>query len=90
MRQNDLFDAAPRSEPPQSQLPRLDDIRVRLGGAIRQLRESQTMPWRDDQLRSWQLLFQNMTNWLPADERLALQREFAAEVARLLPARAAE
>jgi hypothetical protein len=41
------------------------------------------MPWTPSQVRSWKHVFHNMANWLPAEEREQLRREFRDEMARL-------
>ena len=82
MSQLDLF-ATSKSKVSVSETPDPDAIRERLNGILRQLRAAERVPRTAAELRSWRLVFPNMANWLPADERDALRLQFTAEVARL-------
>jgi hypothetical protein len=82
MAQFDLF-ARGQLLPPVPQKPDVDKIRMLLDAAIRELRAADEMPWDSARLKSWHHVFQNMTKWLPAEERDELRRRFAAEISRL-------
>lgn len=41
------------------------------------------MPWDERKARMWQIVFPQMANWLPDDERNQLRFEFAQEIERL-------
>jgi len=41
------------------------------------------MPWPDRDARMWQIVFPQMTNWLPPDEAAQLRFAFAQEMQRL-------
>ena len=82
MGQLDLFGRS-RLAAPVPQKPDPEKIRAILRSAIQQLRTTKEMPWQPAELRSWQHVFQNMTKWLPADERSELCRTFDCEVSRL-------
>jgi len=82
MRQIDLFSAARvKLRVPQSPDP--DAVRERLNEVLQQLRSAESMPWEGSKLRSWQHVFHNMANWLPAEERDRLRQEFSREIERL-------
>ena len=81
MKQGDLFAVAGVARPPP-QSPDPDDIRERLSGVLEKPRAADEFPWTEEQLRSWRLVFHNMANWLPEDERDGLRQEFLDELAR--------
>lgn len=81
MQQTDLFAAASPACPPP--VPTPETVRPRLLTLLREVQEAETMPWRPTHLRAMELVFHNMANWLPADERDRLRAGFAAEIARL-------
>lgn len=58
-------------------------IRAKVRAVIDQLCGATEMPWDERKLRYHKIVMPQTTNWLPADERLELLREFDAEVARL-------
>lgn len=68
MTQLDLFGSGRLT----SSVPRKPDVeRIRriLTAAIGELQGADEMPWTPAQQRSWHHVFQNMTKWLPAEER---------------------
>jgi hypothetical protein len=69
--------------PPPSHLPDPDDIRRRLHALLAKAREAERMPWDERKARMWQIVFPQMANWLPDDERDQLRFEFAQEMERL-------
>jgi len=68
---------------PTSTAPSVDQVRARLEGLMKTLRDADTLPLTDKQLRFWQTVVPQMSNWLPDEERASVQREFAAQVQRL-------
>jgi hypothetical protein len=82
MTQIDLFSGSKAAEQ-ISQKPDPVRIRMLLGNALAEIRAAEQMPWTAPQLRTWGHLFNNMTKWLPEDERSNLVREFQIEVGRL-------
>ena len=68
---------------PVSHLPSTDEIRRRLHAVLAQARAAEHMPWDERKARMWQVLFPQMANWLPDDERDQLRFEFAQEIERL-------
>jgi len=81
--QSNLFEdgrmavSAPRSTPDSQAL------RDRLDRLLETLRNSQTMPLSDRDVRMWQTIVPNMTRWLPEDEANTIRSEFASEMERL-------
>ncbi len=69
--------------PPPSHLPDLEDIRRRLQSLLAKAREAERMPWDERKARMWQIVFPQMANWLPDDERDQMRFEFAQEMERL-------
>ncbi len=79
MNQLDMFGA---SAPEVAALPTAETVRPRLVEALELLRSTQDMPWTLPELRRWQVVFPQMTNWLPSDERAAMRAEFASLLGR--------
>ena len=69
--------------PPPNYLPDPDDIRQRLHVLLDKARTAERMPWDERKARMWQIVFPQMANWLPEDERDQLRFEFAQEIERL-------
>ena len=82
MNQIDLFAGTPRPAE-RSPIPDVGAIRSRLLEALETVRSADRMPWEPPLLRSWQIVFVNMSKWLPADERDRLRHEFEVEISRL-------
>ena len=82
MAQLDLFGRS-RMNPVVPQKPDLQKIRLLLGAALQELRAAKEMPWEASRLRSWHHVFQNMTKWLPPEERDEICRDFETQIARL-------
>jgi hypothetical protein len=82
MTQLDLFGCKPLVAS-TSQTPDLDMIRTLLSATLQELRGAMTMPWDAGRLKSWDLVFHNMTKWLPSEERDEFIRHFQMEVLRL-------
>ena len=80
-RQPDLF-AAPRAEP-DSVVPGEEDVRARLHALLATVEAAERMPWPPARARTNDLVFFNMANWLPRDERDALRARFSAQMTRL-------
>jgi hypothetical protein len=61
-----------------------DEIRRRLLGMLREIRAARTRsPWPPETTRLNQLIFPQMANWLPPEERDQLRFEFESELKRL-------
>ena len=69
--------------PARTSAPDSQAIRGRLGRLLETLRESESMPLSDKDIRMWQTVVPNMTRWLPDDEADAIKSEFANEMERL-------
>lgn len=59
--------------------PKPEDVRRRLNGIIRKLRESDELPWSLHEFRTWRIIFPQMTNWLPDEEAEELKEAFFVE-----------
>jgi hypothetical protein len=84
--QASLFgDSADRMAAPErrSHLPDPNDIRRRLHTLLATARDADRMPWDERKARMWQIVFPQMANWLPDDERDQLRFAFAQEIERL-------
>lgn len=81
--QGDLF--AGQERPKGNYIPvDIGLIRRRLLGMLAAVRASESgSPWPPETTRLYQLLFPQMSNWLPEDERERLRSEFVAELKRL-------
>lgn len=78
--ESELFDedAAPRmygADP--------EKVRARLHVILNEARSAQKLPWDARQLKLYQTIFHQMTNWLPESEAAQLRFEFEAELVRL-------
>ena len=83
--QGDLFgDAAPVGAAPQVDP---DVVRRRLHAMLAEVRAAHgRSPWPPETTRLNTLIFPQMANWLPAEEREQLCFDFAAELKRLAAA----
>lgn len=69
--------------PVQGFTPDPDSIRHRLQLVLLKAQRAETMPWPDREVRMWQTVFPQMTNWLPQREAEQLQLDFFREIERL-------
>jgi hypothetical protein len=77
-RQDDLFD-----RPRVSERSMPEDARERMQEILRQARSASTLPWDDRTTAIYEVIFPQMSKWLPPEEAAELLSEFKAEVARL-------
>ncbi len=77
-RQRNLFtaEATGATEIPK---PKPEDVRRRLKGIIRKLRESDELPFTLADFRSWRVVFPQMSRWLPDEEACELKEAFFRE-----------
>lgn len=84
--QGDLFGGFVQPGPLVPQVD-IDAVCERLLALLAELREAAGhMPWSAETARLNRVVFPQMANWLPADERAALVRDFEAELGRLAAA----
>ena len=57
--------------------------RIRLLALLRELRDANANPWTRQRTEVQQILFRQMSNWLPPDERDQLCAAFNVEIQRL-------
>lgn len=69
--------------PVQDFNPKPEDVRRRLHKVLEKARRARVMPWPEREVRMWQTVFPNMTNWLPQDEADQLRFAFAKEIEHL-------
>lgn len=86
--QPDLFVSEPDATLFDEQAPvpgRADPekIRLHLVTLLETARNAKKMPWPERDARMWQIVFPQMTNWLPPDEAAQLRLAFAQEMQRL-------
>ena len=81
--QGSLFGDGGMAAPARTSAPDPQAIRGRLGRLLETLRESESMPLSDKDMRMWQTVVPNMTRWLPDDEADSIKSEFANEMERL-------
>lgn len=60
-----------------------DEVRRELHALLAKARAAQSMPWPDREAGMWQVVFPQMSNWLPEDEAKQLCLEFEVELRRL-------
>lgn len=68
---------------PVSTVPNVEQVRARLESLMRTLRGADALPLTEKQLRFWQTVVPQMTNWLPPEEKAAICAEFDGHLARL-------
>lgn len=83
--QFDMFQTLDESQPEKRSVGRVDpeNVRRKLVGMLDELRGAEVMPWDYRKQRYNQVVFPQMTNWLPEDEAAEMKRVFAQEMARL-------
>ncbi len=70
--------------PPQSFEPDPDEIRQELHEILEEARgASDASPWDERTFKYHKVVFPQMANWLPADERDQLRFEFAQQIERI-------
>lgn len=63
--------------------PDPDRVRRRLTGVLEKARGAETMPWSARDAGMWEIVFPQMSRWLPEDEASQLCFAFAREIERL-------
>ena len=63
--------------------PDPERVRMKLQALLETARNADRMPWDDRKAGMWQIVFPQMANWLPDDERDQLRLAFAQEMDRL-------
>lgn len=83
--QFDMFQTLDASVPAKRVVGRVDpaNVRRKLLRMLDELRSAEVMPWDYRTQRYNQVVFPQMTNWLPEDEAAEMKRVFAAEIERL-------
>ena len=85
-RQGDLFrsddDASEERETP-TWYPDPDEVRADLHKILAEMRAAKSMPWDDDRVSLYRVIFPQMTGCLPEDEAAQLRFDFMNELARL-------
>lgn len=84
--QHSLFgDGADRMATPAapSAEPNPERVRRKLVALLETARAAEQMPWDARKARMWQIVFPQMANWLPDDERDQFRFDFAQEMERL-------
>lgn len=79
--QSDLFAGAPAQPAKEMDYPA--EARAQLNRVLAEARAAATLPWRERDLRMWEILFPQMAGWLPGDEANQLCFEFERELERL-------
>jgi hypothetical protein len=60
-----------------------EEVRADLHLILAEARAAKTLPWDDDKASLYQVIFPQMSRWLPDDEAAQLCLEFDTELARL-------
>jgi hypothetical protein len=63
--------------------PDPERVRLKLHALLETARAADRMPWDTRKAGMWQIVFPQMANWLPDEERDQLRFEFAQEIERL-------
>lgn len=67
----------------ESYEPDPERVRQKLHALLDIARNADRMPWDARKASMWQIVFPQMANWLPEEERDQLRFEFAKEIERL-------
>lgn len=81
--QGSLFGEDRMTPPARASAPDPDAIRKRLNELLDKLRNADTMPLSERDIRMWQAIVPNMTRWLPDAEAGDIRLSFEAEIQRL-------
>lgn len=73
MNQLEMF--APQQQR-QAEMPTAETVRPRLAAVLRQLTDGSAARWSESEKRRWRVVFPQMCEWLPEDERTTLRAEF--------------
>ena len=73
MNQLEMF--APQKQR-QAALPTAESVRPRLETVLRQLRDGSSTKWSEAERRRWTVVFPQMSEWLPTEERTSMNEEF--------------
>jgi hypothetical protein len=73
MNQLEMF-APPKQR--QSEMPTADTVRPRLEAVLRQLADGSANLWPEAEKRRWLVVFPQMCEWLPQDERAEVRARF--------------
>lgn len=57
-------------------MPTADTVRPKLDSVLQQLRLGQASEWSEAEQRRWHVIFPQMCEWLPEDERELKRAEF--------------
>ncbi len=63
--------------------PTAEDVQPDLTSVLDRLRGAEAMPLSAKELKYWRVVFPQMCNWLPPEERASMCAAFAAELSRL-------
>ena len=89
---DEQFDSGPKQfgfdlgdvEPAKSFEPDREEVRRELNGILAEARSATSgSPWDERTLNYHKVVFPQMANWLPTDERDQLRFEFAQELERI-------
>lgn len=73
MNQLEMF--APQQQR-QAEMPTAETVRPRLVAVLRQLTDGSAARWSESEKRRWIVVFPQMCEWLPEDERTTMRAEF--------------
>jgi hypothetical protein len=90
-RQPDLFDTCRQAEMFEQSsrpvhrptVPSVEFVRAKMLDLIDQLKQAVTLPWNERNTTINEIIFPQMSKWLPEDEAAQLVAEFSRELARL-------
>lgn len=73
MNQLEMF--APQQQR-QAEMPTAETVRPRLVAVLRQLTDGSAVQWSEAERRRWIVVFPQMCEWLPEDERTTMRAQF--------------
>ena len=68
-------------------VPSVEFVRAKMLDLIGQLKQAETLPWNDRNTTINEIIFPQMSKWLPEAEAAELVSEFSKELARLKASR---
>jgi hypothetical protein len=81
-RQDEMFEQSSRPAH-RPTVPSAEFVRAKMLDLIDQLKQAETLPWNERNTTINEIIFPQMSKWLPQDEAADLVAEFSWQLARL-------
>jgi hypothetical protein len=81
-RQNEMFEHSTRPSH-RPTVPSAEFVRAKMLDLIDQLKQAESLPWNERNTTINEIIFPQMSKWLPEDEAAEFVGQFSRELARL-------